>query len=80
MCVVGHFYFRKLGDYYCMQPGTDNLNFNPKEFQVIVTREKRFKLRQCIFRAEILNFDLIPDVVFIQIGENDICGSTNSEE
>lgn len=61
-----------------MQPGTDNLNFNPKEFQVIVTREKRFKLRQCIFRAEILN--LIPDVVFIQIGENDICGSTNSEE
>lgn len=56
-----------------MQPGTDNLNFNPKEFQVIVTREKRFKLRQCIFRAEILNFDLIPDVVFIQIGENDIC-------
>lgn len=61
-------------------PGTDNLNFNPKEFQVIVTREKRFKLRQCIFRAEILNFDLIPDVVFIQIGENDICGSTNSEE
>lgn len=80
MSVVGHFYIRKLGDYYCMQPGTDNLNCNPKEFQVIVTRKKRFKLRQCIFRAEILNFDLIPDVVFIQIGENNICGSTNSEE
>nr|XP_034303513.1 uncharacterized protein LOC117681758 [Crassostrea gigas] len=63
-----------------MQTGTDNLNLDHEVFKASFREKGGLRLSNRVFRAEILNFDSIPDVVFLQIGENDICGSTNSEK
>nr|XP_034307428.1 uncharacterized protein LOC117680629 isoform X4 [Crassostrea gigas] len=79
VCVIGHSYIRRLRD-YGMQTETDNLNLDPEVFKVSFRGKGGLRLNKRVFRSEILHFDSIPDVVFLQIGENDICENTNSEK
>uniref|UniRef100_A0A8W8LX68 SGNH hydrolase-type esterase domain-containing protein n=1 Tax=Magallana gigas TaxID=29159 RepID=A0A8W8LX68_MAGGI len=79
VCVIGHSYIRRLRD-YGMQTETDNLNLDPEVFKVSFRGKGGLRLSKRVFRSEILHFDSIPDVVFLQIGENDICENTNSEK
>lgn len=79
VCVIGYFYIRRLRD-YCMQIEIDNLNLDFEVFKVLFRGKGGLRLSKCVFRVEILYFDLIFDVVFLQIGENDICENINSEK
>ncbi|XP_061171682.1 uncharacterized protein LOC133181159 [Saccostrea echinata] len=83
--VIGHSYIRRLKE-YCVQKGTENLGLDPKQYHVTFRGKGGLKLSKCpetswsrnIVHPEFLCFDTVPDVVFLQIGENDISTSTNS--
>lgn len=38
------------------------------------------KLRRCDSRSELMRFDIVPDTVFLQVGENDFVAATNSNK
>ncbi|XP_061187523.1 uncharacterized protein LOC133195650 [Saccostrea echinata] len=77
--VIGHSYIRRLKE-YCVQKGTENLGLDPKQYHVTFRGKGGLKLSKCDSRSEFLCFDTVPDVVFLQIGENDISTSTNSRK
>jgi hypothetical protein len=79
VCVIGHSYIRRLRD-FCSQTETENLGLDPKEFQIIFRGKGGLRLRKCDSRSDLLCFNIIPDIVFLQIGENDISTSTNSRK
>ena len=42
-------------------------------------RGRGLKLR-CDSRSELMRFDIVPDIVFLQVGENDVVAATNSNK
>ena len=79
VCVIGHSYITRLRD-FCSQTETENLGLDPKEFQITFRGKGCLRLRKCDSRSDLLCFNIIPDIVFLQIGENDISTSTNSRK
>lgn len=79
VCVVGHSYIRRLKE-YCSQTGTVNLGLKPCAYNVTFRGKGGLKLRRCNSRSELMRFDIVPDIVFLQIGENDVVAATNSEK
>ena len=43
-------------------------------------RGRVLKLRRCDSRSELMRFDIVPDIVFLQVGENDVVAATNSNK
>ena len=79
VCVVGHSYVRRLRD-YCSQKGTKNMNLHPNEFDVTFRGKGGLKVRKCDDREEIMHFSIVPDIVFLQLGENDIAVHIDSRK
>ncbi|XP_056020884.1 uncharacterized protein LOC125676148 [Ostrea edulis] len=79
VCVVGHSYIRRLKE-YCARTGTGNLDLDPCAFNITFRGKGGLKSRRCDSRSELLCFDIVPDIVFLQIGENDIAATTNSKK
>lgn len=48
------------------------MGVGPGAFNVAFRGKKGLKLRRCDWRSELMRFDIVPEIVFLQIGENDV--------
>ena len=84
VCIIGHSYIRRLKE-YCSNKGIINLRLDDS-FNVTLRGKGGLRLRRLNEsaglgdRRELFHFVSPPDIIFLQVGENDICDLTSCEK
>ena len=76
VCVLGHSYICRLRD-YLMERDINNFNLDDDKFTVELRGRRGLSLKKIVTDASFLEFESTPDVVFLQIGGNDIRRNTD---
>lgn len=70
--LIGHSFIRRLGYYMNNSSELSNLKLNDEQYSVTVNGRGGLKLRDSRLFRDLLNFEVLPHICFMQIGENDI--------
>ena len=76
VCVLGHSYICRLRD-YLVERDINKFNLDDDKFTVELRGRRGLSLKKMVTDASFLDFDSTPDIVFIQIGGNDIRRNTD---
>lgn len=79
VCLLGHSFIRRLGNYMVNSSEFANFKLNTEQYTVSVNARGGLKLRDSRLFRDLLNFDVLPQMCFLQIGEKDVLLSSPSK-
>ncbi|XP_069133576.1 uncharacterized protein [Argopecten irradians] len=76
--ILGHSFIRRLRDRVVDDPSCRNLKLSPENFNLLFRAQGGLTVNKLFKRADLLSFHH-PDIVYLQIGGNDLCTSSPAD-